>query len=1130
MDLGDWLRNLGLGKYEPAFLDNAIDSDVLSELTESDLEKLGVAMGDRKRLLKAIAGMVAGPPRPFAARGFGEDTPKGQAAAERRHLTVMICDLVGSTALSARLDPEDMGGVIDAYHAVCARIVLNYDGFLSEFRGDGIIAYFGYPRAHEDDAERTVRAGLDIIAAMAGLETRAREPLSVRIGIATGLVMVGDLGGEGMIREHAIVGDAPNLAARLQALVPPGTVVVSEATRRLLGDAFRLQDLGRHEVKGISEAVVAWAVEGLSTPETRFKTVHPLALTDLIGRDGEIEILRERCGVAWKGDGQIMLISGEAGIGKSRLAAGLAERIAGESFALLRYQCSPYHINSALRPIIEQLERAARFKEGDTADQRLDKLEALLAKSTSRAQEAAPLFASLLSLPFGDRYPPLALSSTQQRRQTHAALLDQLEDLARRQPILIVFEDVHWADATSLELIDLTVERVRQLPVLALFTFRTEFEPPWAGLPNVSSLVLRRLDRTGVETMISRVTGGRALPPEVTKEIVTKTDGNPLFVTELTKAVLEAGILREDANGFRLDGPLPSLAIPATLQDSLMARLDRLISVKEISQIASVIGRDFSYSLLRAVVGREESALKHALAELAQAELVYSVGELPEATYSFKHALVRDAAYESLLKSRRQQLHGQIARVLEEGFVGNVASQPEVVANHFTEAGLVDRAIDYWLKAGNLALSRSANAEAVKHLRKGVELAQSQAPSPKRVRTELDLFLALGPAVAATEGDATPETLRVFSHARDLLGDGGTLTEQMTVLWGTYLAYLIRAEHPAAFDVAQQCLVLAKHFDHPGMASLANRFLGQAQYFLGAFGDARRHLEETLELCAANPEVIPSYRRFGTDDHVMAQSVLGSVLLLLGYPDQSAAAMERAVARSRAMGRAFTTTLVLSHMAFLGTLGGDLRQAAAYADEAIAHSIEHGLMSPEHRSRFCQGALLAQNGDPERGIELMRHAMAASESNGARFRWTLYLGHLALAHASLGQPEAGLVLLDEAIQTAEISSERFFEAELYRLRGNMLLTLGRGDEGEVEFRRALTIAQQQQARWWELRAAISLARHLQGRGEYNEAYSVLQPVYSWFVEGFDRPDLKEARALLDELQPQPVSQARTSIG
>jgi len=617
--------------------------------------------------------------------------------------------------------------------------------------------------------------------------------------------------------------------------------------------------------------------------------------------------------------------------------------------------------------------------------------------------------------------------------------------------------------------------------------------------------------------MVARVTGGRVLPAEVTEQIVVKTDGNPLFVEELTKAVLEAGILVEDTEGYRLDGPLPPLAIPETLQDSLMARLDRLASVRGIAQIGAAIGREFSYSLVQALVAREESALKHALAQLEQAELVFRRGEPPDAVYSFKHALVRDAAYESLLKSRRQQLHGQIARALEQRFADTVASQPEIVAQHFTEAGLVEPAIDYWLKAGHLALSRSANAEAVKHLRQGIELTRSLAPSPERVRKELDFYLALGPAVAATEGYATPETLRVFSHARDLLGDGGTLTEQMTVLWGVYLAHAIRAEYTAARDVAHRCLALAAEHKHPGMSALANRFMGQTLHFMGAFVDARVHLERTLALCAANQETIAAYRRFGADDQANALSFLAPTLLILGYPEQSAAAAAQAVSRAQAIGLVYSIALALSHVAFLGTIGCDPQRAADHADEAIALSVEHGLASPGHRARFFRGALLAQSGDPQHGIELMRNAVAEAEGSAERNRRTLYLCHLASAHASLGQPEVGLDLLDEAIQTAEITNERFFEAELYRLRGEMLLSLGKKAEAEAGLRRALTIAQQQQARWWELRAATSLAKHWRAEGRYVEAHFLLQPVYSWFTEGFDTPDLKYAQALLNEV-------------
>src|SRR6516164_4502405 len=829
-DIANWLKAVCLGEYAQRFADNAIDLSVIRDLTEQDLKDLGVLLGHRRKILRAIAELPAAPAPTEAAT-----EPALRDAPERRHLTVMICDLVGSTALSARLDPEDMRAVIDAYHAACARITRTYDGFLAEFRGDGILAYFGYPRAHEDDAERTVRAGLDIIAAVARLKTHAAEPLAVCIGIATGVVVVG----EGALREHAVVGDTPNLAARLQALAEPGTIVVAASTRRLLGDLFRLRDLGLHKVKGIAEPVAGWAVEGVSDSESRFEAVRMAGLTDLIGREYELDFLLERQRLAWKGEGQIVLISGEPGIGKSRLAAALAERIAGEPYMRLRYQCSPYHTSSALRPFIAQLERAAGFKADDVPEQRLDKLEALLAGGALQVQAVAPLFAALLSIPFGERYAPLALTSTQQRRRTLAALLDQFEDLARRQPILLSFEDAHWADATSLELLDLTVERMSRLPVLALFTFRPEFGPPWVGLPNVGTLTLGRLDRSNVESMVARVTGGRVLPAEVMKQIVTKTDGNPLFVEELTKTVLEAGILVEDAEGYRLDGPLPPLAIPETLQDSLMARLDRLAPVREIAQIAAAIGREFSYPLVRALVGRDETALKHGLAQLEQAGLVFRRGEPPDAVYSFKHALVRDAAYESLLKSRRHQLHGQIARALEQSFADIVASQPETVAQHFTAAGLVDPAIDYWLNAGHLALSRSANAEAVKHLRQGIELTRSLAPSPERVRKELDFYLALGPAMAATEGDAAPETLRVFSHARELLGDGGTLTEQMTVLWGAYLAHSMRAEHTAARDVAHQCLALAAHHEHPGMSALANRFMGQTLHFMGAFVEAR---------------------------------------------------------------------------------------------------------------------------------------------------------------------------------------------------------------------------------------------------------------------------------------------------
>ena len=561
-----------------------------------------------------------------------------------------------------------------------------------------------------------------------------------------------------------------------------------------------------------------------------------------------------------------------------------------------------------------------------------------------------------------------------------------------------------------------------------------------------------------------------------------------------------------------------------------MSRLDRLASVKDICQIGAAIGREFSYSLLHALVRLDENALRQALAQLEEAELIFRYGEPPEAVYSFKHALVRDAAYESLLKTCRHQLHAQIAVTLEDRFADTAASQPEIVARHFTEAGLLEPAIAYWLKAGNLALSRSANAEAVKHLRKGLELTQSQAPSDERVRQELKFYLALGPALAATEGHATPETLKVFAQVRELLSAGAPITEQITVLWGVHLAYAMAGEHTAAHETAQQCLALATKHEHPGMLAMANRFTGQTLFFMGAFTDARVHLERALHFCTTNQETITSYRRFGADDQVTALSALSRTLWILGYPQQAADAAERALSRARTLGLVFTTAFALDGQALLGVLGADLQTAAARADEVMALSIEHSLADYEQRAQFVQGALLAQSGDPRRGIELMQTSIAAIERTNSLNRRTLYLGHYADARASLGQPDAGLDLIDQAIQLVERTDERFFEAELHRLRGNMLFMLERSTEGEAELQRALMIAQQQHARWWELRAATSLAARWRDQGNSTQAASLLEPVYAWFVEGFDTADLQRAKTLLDELRNVSAPQAQAGGG
>jgi class 3 adenylate cyclase/ABC-type transport system involved in cytochrome c biogenesis ATPase subunit len=799
MDVGGWLRSLGLGQAEALFRANEIDADILPELTEVDLEKLDVPLGHRKRLLRAISGLAAAETLAAPAASTGA---KPQEAAERRQLTVMFCDLVGSTALSVRFDPEELREEIRAYQNAVSGVVARYDGFVAKYMGDGVLVYFGYPRAHEDDAERAVRAGLEIAAAVTSLETRGTERLAVRTGIATGLVVVGDLVGEGSAQEQAVVGETPNLAARLQALAQPGQIVIAGATRRLVGDLFRLTDLGRQTAKGFGEPVEAFAVEGVAVTESRFEAVRR-RLTDLVGRAAESALLRERLREAWAGAGQIVLLSGEAGIGKSRLAAQLAAEVADEPHTRLRYQCSPYHRDSVLHPFVVQLGRAARLAAEDPAETQLDKLEAILAPS--RIAETAPLFASLLSIPTGDRYPPLALSAAQQRRLTLAALLDQLEALARQNPVLMLFEDVHWADATSLEVLDLTVERVRGLAVLVLITFRPEYEAPWTGLSHVTSIALDRLAPAEVETLAGHV-AGRPLPAEVTAQIVAKTDGVPLFVEELTKTVIEGGLLVAGPQGWHLDGPLPPFAIPATLQDSLAARLDRLAPVKEIAQIGAAIGREFSYPLLRAVAGRDEPALRAALAQLEEAELLFRSGAPPDARYTFKHALVQDTAYETLLRSRRQILHRQIADALRGEFPAVATADPELVAHHLTQAGLDEPAIEWWGKAGDQALRRSAFKEAAAHFGKAIELADklaATASSAAPASNRLHLLTRLGNALIGAKGHHAPETTAAFARARELASRAEDASERFSAYYGLWTGNINRCEPAPMREMAE---------------------------------------------------------------------------------------------------------------------------------------------------------------------------------------------------------------------------------------------------------------------------------------------------------------------------------------
>jgi class 3 adenylate cyclase len=747
-DLAQWLEKLGMSEYAERFAENDIDASVLPHLTDQSLKELSVSLGHRLKILAAIRGL--GGPTPVASEpAVAPAEPRPHDSAERRQVTVMFSDLVGSTALSARMDPEDLREIISAYQKCVAETVRRFGGFVAKYMGDGVLVYFGYPQAHEDDAERAVRAGLELIQAVGGLKSSV--PMQTRVGIATGLVVVGDLIGSGEAQERGIIGETPNLAARLQGIAEPDTVVIAVSTRRLLGNLFELRDLGSRDVKGISEPVQAWAAVRPSSVESRFEALRT-ATTPLVGRDEELDFLLRRWEQAKRGDGWVVLISGEPGIGKSRIAQTVVERISAEPHTRLRYFCSPLHEDSTLYPAITRLERAAGFQREDNPEQRLDKLEAVLAQGTNDLTEAAPLLADLLSIPTSDRYPRLNLTPQKRKEKTLHAQLAQVEGLAARQPVLMVFEDMHWSDPSTREMLDLIVDRVSRLRVLVIITFRPEFATPWVGRPHVTMLNLNRLPPHQRAEMIAHVTRDKALPKEIADQIIERTDGVPLFIEELTKTVIESGIVTEAGDHYAMAGPVNALAIPTSLHASLLARLDRLGPTREVAQIGAALGRSFSHELVSAVAGISQDQIDEALVRLVTAELIFRRGTPPDAEYTFKHALVQDTAYSTLLRSRRQQLHARIATTMESRFPEIAAADPAILAQHCTEAGLNAKAVDYRLKAGQQAVARSAMAEAVTQLRKGLALLTTMASGRERQQQELELHVTLIPALIGTKG------------------------------------------------------------------------------------------------------------------------------------------------------------------------------------------------------------------------------------------------------------------------------------------------------------------------------------------------------------------------------------------
>jgi class 3 adenylate cyclase/predicted ATPase len=1042
--------------------------------------------------------------------------------AERRQLTVMFCDLADSTRLSQQLDAEDLREVVRAYQATAAEVIHQYAGHIAQYLGDGLLVYFGWPVAHEDDALRGVHAGLGLVAAITTtlnprLEREKGVRLAVRVGIHTGPVVVGEMGGGGR-HEHLATGDTVNIAARLEGLAAPNTVVISGVTARLVRQAFGLEDLGRHALKGVTEPMPVFRVCG--PLETQADEPAVAGVPFLVGRDEELGLLRRRWAQAKERLGQVVLLSGTAGLGKSALTEVLRAQVRDEGWPRLTVRCSAYHQNSALYPVITHVERVLDVQREDTPATRLDKLEQGLRPYRLPLDEVVPLFASLLSVPLDGRYAAPTLSSQQQKQQTLDALVAWMLEEAERQPVLVAWEDLHWADPSTLEMLELVLEQTPTVPMLHVLTFRPEFVPPWPSRSHLTPITLNRLERAQVEALITHLAGGKPLPAEVVQHIVAKTDGVPLYVEELTKMLLQSALLREDADHYTLTGPLGSVAIPDTLQDALMARLDQLHTAKEVAQLGAVLGREFAYEMLQALSAQDEATVQAGLAQLVGAELLYQRGRPPRATYRFKHALIQDAAYASLLKSTRQRVHQQIVQLYETRFPEVVATQPEVVARHCTAAGQDEAAIRYWQRAGQRALQGSAYAEAIAHLTQGLAVLTTLPETPARLQQELDLQVALGPALLVTQGNAAPDAERAHARARELCVQLGDTPQLFPVLRGLMTYYQNRGDLQTTSQLGEQLLRLAQAQPDPVHLLLAHYQLGQALFYRGEPAAARTH--QTQALALYDPQAHRALAvRYGGDLGVMSGNLLARELWSLGFPEQALQHSQAARTLAEEVAHPLSLANALVHAAMVHQWRREVLRVHAQAAAAMTLITEQGFTQYWARGTVLHGWALAMQGQGEAGIAAIRQGLAADLATGSTQYQPYGLGLLAEAYEAGGHPDAGLAALAEALAGLDTTELRYYAAELYRLKGALLLQQAVPDAAQAAacFQQALDVARQQQARSFELRAASSLARLWQSQDKRQDASDLLAPVYAWFTQGFDTADLQEAKTLLDQLQP-----------
>ncbi|MGH8643903.1 MAG: adenylate/guanylate cyclase domain-containing protein [Gammaproteobacteria bacterium] len=1118
-----WLDDLGLGVYRDSFQQNAIDWEVLPELNEGDLEALGVLLGHRKKLLRAIAQLsqsevVSKGSASISAVLEREPLHPERDQAERRPLTVMFCDLVDSTRLSRHLDPEDLQDVVRRFFNACSFAIGRFDGYIARYMGDGMKVYFGYPHAHENDSERAVHSGLAILEAVKELNQNNPHQgfaIAARIGIATGQVVIGEILGQEIAKERPAFGETPNLAARLQALAKPNQLIIDQATKRLAGNEFEFTDHGTCSLKGFDTPVQAWQVLSIRLSASRFEAHRSSQLVNFVGRKYEASLLLGRWREASSGEGQVLLLHGEAGIGKSRITQILCERIADERHHIIQYQCSPYHTNTALYPAINHLRQALGTK--DRSNAKLNELDLMVVESGAENQETASLIADLLSIGGDERYPPLNVSSEKRKEMTMEALMRLLQSLADRCPVLFIVEDAHWIDPTTRDLLTRIIDRIQKMRVLLLITIRPEFNSIWQEHGHVTSLTLSRLPRRHCTELVTAITGGKALPPEVQQSILAKTDGVPLYIEELTKNVLESGLLVEQAHSYTVKDTIKEMSIPESLHASLMERVDRLGLVKEIVQTGAAIGREFTYDLLRATVEATDSQLRNALDLFVASGLISQGGEIPAAKYLFKHALVQEAAYSTLLKKPRQLLHARIAKTLESGFAERVKMEPELLAYHYEQAALPGPAVDYWHRAARSAAERSANMEALNHFHKALQLLKDLPQGLERNTLELGLLIARGAPLLFVKGYASDEMEQNYSRAKHLSQDISDPVHQFRAIWGLWVFRLVKGQLVEARGLAESLLALANREQSSDLLVEAHRNLGTTYFWLGRFDEAKAHLLTAKALYDRNQHRSHALL-YGQDPGITARIYLARTLWVLGEVEQAETLALEAIGMARELDHPFTLAFTLAFLSWAYSTFRNANRTLELTDEAIAVSTRYSFELGLAWATASQGWALAENGQAE-GVDRLISGLSATRATGASVNNTATLALLAELYLRKKHFSEGLAAIEDAQKIALTQGELFWQAELFRLKGELLL--GQSDrslnEAEQCFRNALEIARNQNAKMLELRAATSLAKLWKKLNQLDDAKSILNPVYTSFTEGFGSPDLIEAKTVLERL-------------